>query len=321
MRKQWMVTLLLAGALGLSALGARAGELIDANGNIDGWGRPFGTELGNWTNGTSVGSDGSGALEMYVSDTMVYTEANDTAPIDYGKGTPYQPAPGGRPGELFDMEFLGWQLTANNQIKVLAITSVDPTQGAALGGHIQHLGDVFIDMNGDGTNEFALTAGQWDTTNPDHLTGGDGYSHQFDSGLYAVQSYHGITDDEHGAVGGSEIAMLADPFALADGTALAVDGQGLTFRMGSYDYGWPAFEGGTLRENGTWVLEWTFDVSLLGEMIDNMILRQTVECGNDFIYTSPLHQPAVPEPATVAMIGLGLVSIGMMQRRRRVARG
>jgi hypothetical protein len=135
------------------------------------------------------------------------------------------------------------------------------------------------------------------------------------SGLYALNGIpvHGATSDQ-GFGSDPNYADDIFPFAIEGGaglTPIAQDGDaGFDYETQSYDYG--------LRyganEDGTWFYSWTFDWTLMGAgSLQNMVLHWTTECGNDLIET----EPVIPEPATVAMIGLGLASVGLFRSRRR----
>lgn len=296
-------------SLGLAAI-------VDASGQVVDWGfTPFAAvSLGDWSNGDPPLATGAAGTDFGQTANSSWVEGNNSAPIELQPGDPsHVPAPQLDPvdREKFDHEFLGWQMVGPNRIQVLGITSMHPDNPVVLNGKDYHLGDVLLDVNGDGTYDYALTAGQWTTTLPDLYSGDpNGYSHMDPSGLYHIDSVlHGATED--GGFGGNlAVAPIVNPFALEEG-ATPVAGANLAYDEQAFDYGNPVWGA---DENQTWLYSWTFDLSSLG-IGDPGLLRMhwTMECGNDFLETDGV----VPEPATLALLGLGMAGLGAVHRRRR----
>lgn len=329
-----LLTRLMLVALTLTGGMASQAALLGASGELLTWGfTPFNntSSFGNWANGAPPLASGAGAINSGATTTVSWTEANNASPLTY-PNSPIEniPSPGHvNSGEAFDQEFLGWRLiNGGTQVQILGITSINPNAGAVYQGRTFHVGDIFLDVDGNsstgvvGGYDYALSSGNYTSNLNDPFHPADdaagSWGHNLGNGLYALDSIadvHGITN-EGGFGGYPAIAAAHNPWAIREGAELVSNSVG--FLSESFDYG---FVHGA-NENGTWILEWTFDVALLGPNFDpyRMTLHWATECGNDYIVAGPLlNEPVIPEPATLAMVGLGLASAGLLRRRQRRA--
>jgi hypothetical protein len=331
------IALIMLAALAFAPV-AQALTVDAGTGEITNWGfTPFQNgPYGNWTN------TGAAGAEAGETSNMAWAEGNNVVgPPAYdfpGGTTPYTPTPEGNWGEIFDTEFLAWRLVNETTIQVIGITSIDPVNGSTIvvngESYTYHLGDVFINTDGNdatGYNGYdaALTAGSWSTDLTDPLHPGDApYDHTMATGLYeitGVDDIHGITTVD--AWGNNvTIAGLSNPFAVREGATQIGD---VNLQTEIVDYEALGIDTSTRNESTTYILEWTFDIADLPGLLEdpdsqtNFDLSQltfhwSVECGNDFINVGPRQEePVIPEPATVALIGLGLATMGVARRRRR----
>ena len=330
----------ILGGLALFMLGAPEGQALTVNnttGEISNWNfTPFGTSTyGNWTNsgisGAETGQNGSTA----------WAEGNNVAgppAYDYPTGSgSYQFSPPGTSGEPFDLEFLSWRVINDTQIQVLGITSMHPDNGAMFDGAPINLGDVFIDTDNNGSTGYlgydvALRAGSWSTGLNDPLHPDDEpFDHTMDAGAYAINDVydvHGITND-NGYGANSTVAPVMNPFAIREGAEMMAgnvaleiwgDDPGENFNFNTLD-------GTPYDETSTYILEWTIDIAVLASLLtpvdgdlpfdlSQLSFHWTIQCGNDFIEIPPReNQPVIPEPATIALLGLGLAGIGLIRKR------
>ena len=151
-------------------------------------------------------------------------------------------------GEHFDLEWLSWRIEGNS-LQVLMTSSMNPNTGYVYNGRTFHLGDVFMDVDGDGDYDYALTSGSWSTNL------GPSYTHVMSPGLYLVDDthVHGITSN-----GGYGVRIRRSPTRpiLSPSTTMEprrlppppTQAGLLGFQKGSYNYG-TVFGA---NENGTW---------------------------------------------------------------------
>jgi len=280
---------LTALALVLTA-GAAIANLVDDTGQLVGWGvTPF--TLPN----QSDTFDGSQWL----------TIQNDYAPINYPSGVGYQPSPGGSAGEAFDLEEMYVRVGAD-RFSVLVVTSTAPT--AEVSGMTVYLGDLILSAGG---NRYGIVT----TAGAQGLTPGSIYRLDGAGDVVPLQpgsrSYANNTSLRANAYGPpATIADIAGPWAVSghidpDQQVGLADIQTDTFGYGG-------------AEDGTHLVQYQFDPAALGiPLPDTWSTQITWGCGNDVIRVQD-DIPYVPEPATVALLAMG-VGLTYLAKRRRGA--
>jgi hypothetical protein len=237
------------------------------------------------TGGTVDGWDITPFTDWDPATGVVYVEGDDTSPIDY-PGMGYVPSPGGTEGEKYDIEWTGWKVKDNN-LCVLAVSSFsDEGVYSPSWNYTYGVGDMFMDVDGDGAYDFAFAG-----SDHDNFLQGQLYSNNGEQPI----------DSSNGGYGSYSFADELNPWRLADGEAIGDS----SFALMNYDYGGD--------EDGTYIWEWCVSLDVLEGMdLSQLTMHWTLECGNDLADTPP-----VPEPATVVLLAGGFAGLAAFSRRRR----
>jgi len=186
-------------------------------------------------------------------------------------------------GQLFDAEAMYFKIEGN--IAYLAIVTGHPQSGVYSSGWY-YPGDIAFDLDGDSVYEYGLVT----------------------SGANAGNLYSGLTTASWNK-GLSNWGGVTDPttIKLTDGMI----GQACDF-VYNKTYYWDAT---STYDNQHYVMELAIPTSYLGGSWSGGTIHWTQTCGNDAIDLAVSSHASTPEPATMALVGIGLA--GFLARRKK----
>lgn len=220
-----------------------------------------------------------------VFDQEIFDYNNDWSPISYPDLPPNTPSPGGDMGEMFDLE--GAKCGMDNDYLYFAVTN-SCGKGVWYEGYFYEIGDLFFGFNGS------------DAT----------YGIDFDDGNVYMNTAtpFGIPDTPAGYDGNPSIVNAIG--------AYAIDTQNSQLIGQASGYHHLAQE---VNPGDTHVMEIAIAKSFFNidfSTVSMISLRQTIACGNDLL-VKDCPTNVVPEPGTLALLGLGLLGTGLIARRKK----
>jgi len=286
MHGKWILAAILTAAMASAAYGD---IIFDGSGNVVNWGlKPF--TLPNQSN-----------LQQ---GNMYSTIENGYSPISY-PGVGHQPSPGlSAGGEVYDLEELHLRVV-DRQVQMLLVTST-PWVTQSWGNNV-YLGDMMLSIDGQRFGIVTQSANQglaqgalYRLDNP-----GDTVGIQQQAGSYWNSTT--LMANDYGP--NATVSQIIGPWAVSKNISPSQLLGTAQISSATFNYGSP--------ENGTFLVEYSFDGSLLGISDGGTVTAQAAwGCGNDVIRTSaPV--TAVPEPGTIFLLAAGSMFMYVSSRRQR----
>jgi hypothetical protein len=185
-------------------------------------------------------------------------------------------------GQEYDMEAFLWD---GSNLSI--ISGFNMKEGRDYYGTHYDIGDVYLDEGNDGTWDYVI----------DLFDGGND--------AYAIYDYDPTLQLDLQTSQDEANHSWAKPFAQDNSTLTPMFGTPDNFTyspdLSDADLGY-AYAGGT-----HYMIE---DIDLSSVAGNSFTVHLTMGCGNDYM------EGKVPEPAIIAMLGLGLLSIGLLRKKR-----
>lgn len=256
----------------------------------------------------------SGVLGGGIWDGWTQFQDNN---VNFGKGEDWVGKGGkvfpGWGGQNFDAEYLFYNLEGNT-LSLGLQTGFDIEDGKyRTGGKNYYAGDMALSFDGTTTYTHAIDFGLKTRDYGNHRVAAvGGYHHGNNSndidtaGLYSVSKWNTHVISGYGA---------SNPFAM-DGGSLADNGDGTNYNFTTIDFDSSATPNG----DTSFYRQVSFDISDFRDPVTGDLdvdAHWTMSCGNDAINGS-FHEPApVPEPGTIALLGIGLAGLAGVGARRK----
>lgn len=277
---------LISFALSLSIMPAAQATSITVDGNLSDWGLHTNGNINDWTASTSLGA----TLKSAIDD--VYISPNGYLNPGYG-------------GQAYDAEAL-YSFSDGTNLYVALVTGLNPNTLTNPRQNTYGPGDLAIDFGNNGSFEFGI-----------QTTGSD------KGNIYKNVSWGlGLWD-----VNGRETrlsGLAADPNLPTS----IIDGTGNLVGAAILEYNNNAIQNMGIYGGNHYVLEAAIPLLAFSGFSGEFVLQWTMNCANDAIklisslpeFGSTTHNStSIPEPATFALIALGMVGLTASQRKRTPA--
>jgi hypothetical protein len=185
-------------------------------------------------------------------------------------------------GNTFDVEAIYFDNDADNAY-IAIITGFPFGGGTAPGNPWFYPGDIGIDKNGDGKYEYAIDVREYDTTNNK-------------ANFYGNAAWKSVYYPQFD---------IAGPWEISSGNII-----------NTVDFAYSGYQ------NSHYVLEAAIPLSYMGlnpQALKSpypLAIHWTMQCGNDYI-NLPADVNPTPEPATLSLLGLGLLGLAGLGRKKK----